>query len=284
MLRDGIGDVSKAVTKISGSVDTLAQTTGVSDQSVQQLSSGIQELVLVFDNLQKHVDHSVDRSKAMADLALKGASEVEQGANDVQTNAQSINNLAVKIEHSASKILSLRDAGHQVSGVVSTIAEIAGQTNLLALNAAIEAARAGESGRGFAVVADEVRTLATRTQQSTDEINRMLDAIVALITEAVDSMEANQSEAQNTVEQTESTVSSLSAIQETILGISQQSQNVAELTDQAKDEINQVCQQVGSFEQLGGAVAESNLETKDAANNLNALAGDMRLLVERFKT
>jgi methyl-accepting chemotaxis protein len=80
----------------------------------------------------------------------------------------------------------------QVPTVVCTIASIAAQTNLLALNSAIEAARAGESGRGFAVAADEVRTLATRTHQSTIEINTMLAGIVSAISQIVTSMETNQ--------------------------------------------------------------------------------------------
>ena len=205
------------------------------------------------------------------------------GAIEVDKTANSISALAVNIEATAAKLDSLKSAGNKIAGVVGTIAEIAGQTNLLSLNAAIEAARAGESGRGFAVVADEVRTLATRTQQSTVEINQMLDAIVQLITESVNTMEANQQEASVSVTQAQHTVSSLASIRQKMVEVSQQASDVAKLNNDAGREVSSVQQVVERFENLGDKVKIGSNDTHQASLSLTELAKRLTDMLANYK-
>lgn len=282
-MREGIGKVTGAISGIQHSVQALDQASVNSGTSVAQLKIDIARLVEIFAALEGEIEHSTQSSLSVSELAKRGADETAQGAKNVDRNAQSISSLAEKISESANKIHSLKEEGNRIATVVTTIAEIAGQTNLLALNAAIEAARAGESGRGFAVVADEVRTLATRTQQSTDEINAMLDSIVKLITESVDSMAENSQEAKIAVDSSSTTVASLSTIQQTILNISSASQALAQEAQHSKTEVQRLNQQVKDFESLGEVVSQSTSQTQSASGRLNELSKNLEGLVAQFK-
>lgn len=281
-MREGIGKVTAAISGIQHSVQDLDQASINSGTSVAQLNKDIARLVEIFADLEGEIEHSAQSSLSVSELAKRGADETAQGAKNVDRNAKSISSLAEKISESANKIHSLKEEGNRIATVVTTIAEIAGQTNLLALNAAIEAARAGESGRGFAVVADEVRTLATRTQQSTDEINAMLDSIVKLITESVDSMAENSQEAKIAVESSSTTVASLSTIQQTILNISSASQALAQEAQHSKTEVQRLNQQVRDFESLGEVVSQSTSQTQSASGRLNELSKNLEGLVAQF--
>jgi methyl-accepting chemotaxis protein len=283
VFREGMSDVSSAIRGISGAVSSMAHATETSDTSVAQLGQEIDQLVSVMLRLEDNIEQSVRSSEVASEIAQRGASEVQQGASEVANTSDSIAVLAADIETTAAQLSQLRTAGDQVSGVVSTIAEIADQTNLLALNAAIEAARAGESGRGFAVVADEVRTLATKTHQSTVEINSMLDNIVSSISRSVDTMASNQEKAQQSVGLAQTTVESLSEIKHTILELSRESSEAARLTAGARQEVGAVREQVNEFKRLGDMVVDGSKETREAAADLGQLSVSLDQLVDKFK-
>ncbi|BFM17218.1 hypothetical protein R50073_34010 [Maricurvus nonylphenolicus] len=281
--RNGLTEVLGAIDGISHSVTTLGKTSYDSSQAVNNLKSSIHQLVGQMQNLQTEIQSGTERSVIAADIAERGASEVKDGEQQVTNTSDSIAKLASDLETTATMLLNLRSSGDQVSSVVGTIAEIADQTNLLALNAAIEAARAGESGRGFAVVADEVRTLATKTHQSTVEINTILETIVNSITAAVDTMTKNQEQAQTSVTLAEGTVSSLADIRNTILELSDECKQVAAMSNSAQQQVSNATSDVTNFQLIGDTVSENSDKVEVAAESLSQLASNLNQEVRRFK-
>ena len=278
-----VSDVAQAISGIGTSVGSLSHATSAADDTVARLKADIDRLVAEMQELAQRMSTGVADAQSAADSANQGAQEVQDGVQQMESTADSISRLANNIETSANSLLELRNAGDKVSSVVGTIAEISDQTNLLALNAAIEAARAGESGRGFAVVADEVRTLASRTRQSTVQINEMMDSIVTSITASVDAMEANQQNARDSVELAQTTVSSLQAIRQTILALSQQSSKVADENSQVQQGVLSLSDNVNHFKIMGDEVSQGSAETRTAANDLQQLSGALTESVARFK-
>lgn len=278
-----LSEVAGAIQGISQSVSELGDSSANSDGVVTELSQTIIRLVAVMEQLQQQIESSTSRSESAAETATRGADEVTAGAAEVDQASASISQLAEDLETTATMLLELRASGDQVSGVVGTIAEIAGQTNLLALNAAIEAARAGESGRGFAVVADEVRALASKTHQSTVEINTMLEKIVSSITASVDTMAKNQEQAQGSVTLAQGTVVSLAAIRDTILQLSDECHEVTRLSRDTKAGVTQATGEVGQFQLLGDRVSQGSQGVAAAAQSLTQLAGGLSDQVGRFK-
>jgi len=278
-----LSEVSGVIQGISQSVAELGHSSANSDDVVTELGQTIQQLVAVMEQLQQQIDSSTSRSESAAGIASRGADEVTEGTAEVGRASESISQLADDLETTATMLLALRALGDQVAGVVGTIAEIAGQTNLLALNAAIEAARAGESGRGFAVVADEVRALASKTHQSTVEINSILEQIVSSITGSVDTMAKNQVQAKDSVALAQGTVVSLAAIRETILQLSDECHEVTRLSRDTKAGVAQATGEVGQFQLLGDRVTEGSQGVAAAAQSLTQLASGLSVQVGRFK-
>lgn len=167
--------------------------------------------------------------------------------------------------------------------VLEVIRGIAEQTNLLALNAAIEAARAGEQGRGFAVVADEVRSLASRTQQSTQEINQMLESLQTAASTAVAMMEHSQASVESNVESASKAGESLHAITQTVTTINDMNSAIAAATE----EQNQVSGlMVGHVNDIQGCADEAtgiSNEIAQASDRLHTLAHELDYITQQFK-
>lgn len=280
----GITDVRHIANNINDLVDVLGSTSENADVQVNLLNEKIELLLSSMMTLESQIANGFEQSNNAAEQAKDGAQAVESGAQQVAKTSTSISSLASDIEASSEMLIELRKSGDQVSTVVSTIAAIADQTNLLALNAAIEAARAGESGRGFAVVADEVRTLATRTHQSTIEINTMLAGIVGAISQIVTSMESNQTQADQAVALSQKTVESLSLIQSSILSLSNVSTEVASQAEQSHHQVVDMRSWVEDFKTVGDAVCQGSMEGRETSLKMTELAISFNKSVERFRT
>lgn len=266
------------------SIDLLNHSGELSQQQIINLSGSARNLAEVVDRLEMSIGNSAERSFSASQKALTGAEQAEQGSTNISETANIISELSGDIENSSEMLLSLKHSGDKVSSVVKAIADIAEQTNLLALNAAIEAARAGESGRGFAVVAGEVRTLASRTHDSTYEINAILEEIVRSISSTVDSMESNKQKANNAVDAAQNTVASLNELQQTVLSLSSENQELAELSKLNQTDANNMRTSIDSVSHSVASVEETSLETKQASDNLNRLSSSLTDIVNMFKT
>jgi methyl-accepting chemotaxis protein len=299
---DELLDIANALNKLIVTFRANAQTGKQSAQelivsagSLEQLSSTVKNEIAHFSNSINNLNEQVstveqsildasEKSKAASDVALKGAEQAESAADIVNNAARGIDELSQDLQVSSDMLTALKASGDQVGAVVKTIAEIAEQTNLLALNAAIEAARAGESGRGFAVVADEVRLLATRTHESTHQINEILATIVQSITGAVDSMDSNQVKARGTVNAVHQTVESLEMLRSTILSLSSDNQKLAHLTQSNETVITEMRQNLAKVLHSNQAIAKGGEDVHEASNQLMSLSTMLETVSNKFKT
>ena len=196
---------------------------------------------------------------------------------------QSVSQLAKEIEHGANVVNSLQgDVGNIVT-VLDVIRGIAEQTNLLALNAAIEAARAGEQGRGFAVVADEVRTLASRTQESTQEIQDMIERLQTGASEAVKVMEGGKESGDLTVGKANAAEGSLDEITSAISTISDMTTQIASAIEEQSAVSEDINRNLTRIQDIAVDTASDTGASTGASRELLGLCDELRGQVTRFK-
>ena len=219
-------DLSHFIVALADVVNVIRQESGVLSQGSTQLSQQMFDSVnLVKDSAGKitqmaeSIEYVANTSTSLSNSAgqvSETTSSVMEllasGVDSSNTSQGTIEAVASEVENTAKELSLLQDESARIGSVLDVIKGIADQTNLLALNAAIEAARAGEQGRGFAVVADEVRALAHRTQQSTVEIQSMVEGLQAKSTNAVDSINRGNKLTQDSLAQSEEVVSALEKV------------------------------------------------------------------------
>ncbi len=271
------GQLTTAANEISAISSEGKQCATRQHEQTEQVASAIAQLSASVNE----VAHS---ASAAAEAAGNASLEAESGAAVVDATLKAIDLLATEVAEATEVIKRLEADSENIGSVLDVIRGISEQTNLLALNAAIEAARAGEQGRGFAVVADEVRTLASRTNDSTQEIQAMIERLQQGTRQAVAAMDKGHQQATSSVEQAARAGESLALITRSIATINEMNGQISlSAGEQGKvaDEINR---NVSAINAIGEETARGAQRAAGASEEMAALAAQLQQLVGRFRT
>jgi len=268
--------VSDAAQELSSAAKSTEQNTENQQQSVDMVATAINQMGATVHEISKNAHDTADSAK-------QAAVDSQDGQNVVNTTVVGINSLYEKIKSASAVIQTLAQDVGEISSVLAVIQGISEQTNLLALNAAIEAARAGEQGRGFAVVADEVRTLAQRTQESTEEINSMINKLQSGAQDAVGAMNSGIETAQDSVESADSAGRSLEKITSAINAISDLSIQVATATEQQSSVVEELNNHMINIKDMSDNTAQQTRTISNKCTALNQTSNTLTSLVNNFK-
>lgn len=275
-----IVDTAKPLAETASTVDALS---GSSKLTAEQQQDTVEQSLMSVNEMSQSVASITNNAADAADAAKNANEEADKGHEVVNETITGINNLSENISESSSAILKLQEDTNQVNQVLDVIKSIAEQTNLLALNAAIEAARAGEQGRGFAVVADEVRSLASRTQDSTTEINEILSQLQEAAQSAVSKMEHSKNQVESSVARANEAGESLSAITEKVNVISDMNSQIAVATEQQHQISTIMVSQVEDIKNRAEEAAGISEQMNSVSHNLSALATEQEQITKLFK-
>ncbi|MBA6065610.1 methyl-accepting chemotaxis protein [Pseudomonas mosselii] len=279
-----VSGLQQGIDQLAGSAQALSAVTEQTNREVGSQKDETEQVATAMQQMTATV-HDVARNAEQAAQAAQDADDkVESGQQVVRQSMQRIEQLAVAAETASSGIDSLSAEIHTIGDVLEVIKSVAEQTNLLALNAAIEAARAGEQGRGFAVVADEVRALARRTQQSTEEIERLVASLRGNAQQSVTQIRGSTELVRLAVADTLQTESALGSIAAAVSLIQQMNQQIAAAAEQQSsvaEEISRSVTQIrGSADQAALAMqdnARSSVELAQLGSDLKGMVGHFRL-------
>jgi len=276
----GLGSTASLLASAS---EELSATTNQARSGAQEQQDQTNQVATAMNEMTATVQEIARHAEMVAAESQTADREAKEGGEIITTTIGSINNLSVEVGEAAGVIQELEKNSNDIGTVLDVIQSIAEQTNLLALNAAIEAARAGEHGRGFAVVADEVRTLASRTQESTEQIQNMVSSLQSHTHKAVQVMDADTKHAMKMAESTSGATDSLGRIVLSVAQISDMSIQVASASEEqslVSEEINR------NIVRIADLSAESMLGSEQIAegsDELARLASELETVVKHFK-
>ncbi len=282
--RSLISQVADRTIQVKSSAENMASIAVTTSQGATRQQSESTRAAEAMDDMTSTVENVSRLASEVTEAVLLANTNVNQGTEVITNVLKSINDIESFVVKVAGVIQQLNGESEKIGSVLDVIRSIADQTNLLALNAAIEAARAGEQGRGFAVVADEVRSLANRTQNSTEEIQQMIETLQSNAQNAVSMMEEGQKQTEKTVSLAAVAGDSLEAINSAIDKISAISRQTEEAMQQQNQTTQGVNTNIHEISTISSETASQAKQVTDASGQLVELSTQLESIINQFKT
>nr|WP_271043269.1 PAS domain-containing methyl-accepting chemotaxis protein [Pseudomonas sp. VB3] len=277
-----VGRIGDASQRLSGHAAALVEQLDSSHSSTLGQQSQTDQVATAIHEMAASVAQVANHAQQASKAADQAGSETREGHQRVDESRDAVLRLSQELARATTVIHQLESHSGDISGVLEVIRAIAEQTNLLALNAAIEAARAGEQGRGFAVVADEVRGLAQRTQQSTNEIQRMISTLQGGARDAVIAMEQSSQHVEASVDHAQRAASALDGISQRVNQITAMSVQIATAVEEQSAVSEDINRNIVGIRNAGEATVTAGQQSQLSSGDVAALAEDLRRLAEEF--
>lgn len=277
------GSTTKAAADLMSASSDLLNTSQQNERLIGQQKRETEQGAAAIQQMANSVIEVAHHTNEAANLAQTAMKEFIAGQQEVDKTQQTISLLAGKVGEAAGVIDHLSEGSREIGSVLEVIQGIAEQTNLLALNAAIEAARAGEQGRGFAVVADEVRGLASRTQQSTRQIQEVIKRMQDGSQKAVEVMKQGQDQASLSVEQAHRAGDALKAINSSVTRINDMNTQIATTAEEQSAVAAEINKNFDRITHSANLAEQEARKITQSSNALDGLASVLGAAVKQFK-
>jgi len=282
-LEQMIGQVLQSSNQIASSAQEMAAATEQTNQAINFQQSTTEQVVSAMNEMSTTIQQVADQAVNASQATESANQDANSGVEIMTHNQKEVGYLVSQVSEASEKIDTLKNESNDIGSFVTVINEIADQTNLLALNAAIEAARAGEQGRGFAVVADEVRSLAFRTQEATQQIQKLIEQLQQGAVLAVQVMNESRLQVEASVERAASAGESLQSINHSIESINGMNMEIATISEQQSIVAEEINQNMVNISESGKEVLGGSYQTALSSESLAELAVELRELMGQFK-
>jgi methyl-accepting chemotaxis protein len=278
-----IREVGRVTGEVADSAKSLAGMAAANDRLISSEHAAVDQVSTAATEMSVAVHEVARNAQNAADAARHAEVQSREGAQVVGVTINSIRQLAQEVESASDTIQTLEQETANIGAVLAVIKGIAEQTNLLALNAAIEAARAGEQGRGFAVVADEVRALAARTQESTKDIQQMIERLQVGVQNAVKATHSGSARARQSVEQAAGVDQALSVTGDSVQRINDMAAQIATACEEQSSVTEEIARNISDIRDLSNEAAQTSEQSTRASQHLSELSNGLAQLVGRFR-